>query len=118
MPHACAATVPGDAYEMQELRRRINEGGDAAALVQACDNMHTCAGMLKMFFREASPPLLTFGLYNEFVRCSCAMGSPSESVDTTELRCLLQRLPPGCGFHKQLSWRVHVSMTSPMSFEM
>ena len=95
MSHACAATVPGDAYEMQELRRRINEGEDAAALVQACDNMHTCAGMLKMFFRELTEPVLSFAMYDECILASSAMGAPSETTDTSTLKALLARLPPG-----------------------
>ena len=92
---ATADAVPGDAYEMRELRRQINEGGDAAALVQACDNMHSVAGMLKMFFRELAEPVLTFALYDECIRCSAAMGGPSESTDTADLSALLARLPPG-----------------------
>ena len=91
---ATAAAVPGDAYEMRELRRQINEGSDAATLVQACDNMHSVAGMLKMFFRELAEPVLTFALYDECIRCSSAMGGPSESTDTAELTALLARLPP------------------------
>jgi len=94
LKHEGIFRVPGDAYEMRELRRQINEGSDAATLVQACDNMHSVAGMLKMFFRELAEPVLTFALYDECIRCSSAMGGPSESTDTAELTALLARLPP------------------------
>ena len=87
--------VPGDAWEMKEMRRQINEGADAAALVQACDDLHSIAGMLKMFFRELSEPVLTYELYDDLIRCSAAMDGPMEAADTTELAALIQRIPPG-----------------------
>ena len=87
--------VPGDAAEMQELRRLINEGGDAASLIQACDNLHSVAGLLKMFYRELSEPLLSFGLYDECIRISAQVGAPSETTDVAPLRTLLRKLPPG-----------------------
>ena len=103
-PHECrpCATVPGDAYEMQELRRLINEGGDAAALVQACTNLHSIAGMLKMFFRELTVPVISFDRYDDCIRCSAAMGAPSESTDTSELKAILSKLPPGCAAARAL----------------
>ena len=87
--------VPGDAWEMREMRRQINERADAAALVQACDDMHSVAGMLKMFFRELSEPVLTYELYDDLIRCSAAMNGPMEAADTTELAALIKRIPPG-----------------------
>eukprot|EP00964_Phaeocystis_antarctica_P077301 scaffold47941_cov54-Phaeocystis_antarctica.AAC.5 len=68
LKHEGIFRVPGDAWEMRDMRRRINEGADAAALVQACDNMHSVAGMLKMFFRELAEPVLTFDLYDDLIR--------------------------------------------------
>ena len=87
--------VPGDSAEMQELRRLINEGGDAAALVQACDNLHSVAGLLKMFYRELTEPVLSFRLYDECIRTSAQVGAPSESTDVAPLKALLRKLPPG-----------------------
>ena len=34
LQHEGIFRVPGDAWEMKEMRRQINEGADAAALVQ------------------------------------------------------------------------------------
>ena len=34
LKHEGIFRVPGDAWEMRDMRRRINEGADAAALVQ------------------------------------------------------------------------------------
>ena len=50
------------------MRAQLNQGADPRALVTSCDNIHSVAGLLKMYFRELCPPLLTFGLYVECVQ--------------------------------------------------
>mmetsp|Transcript_27376 Transcript_27376/g.69653 ORF Transcript_27376/g.69653 Transcript_27376/m.69653 type:complete len:537 (+) Transcript_27376:34-1644(+) len=87
--------VPGDSSEMKHLRMQINQGADPQQLMDRCDNVHSAAGLLKMYFRELQPPLLSFGLYGEFIRCSAQIGPPSPSADVRELMGLLQRLPAG-----------------------
>ncbi|KAL1496602.1 hypothetical protein AB1Y20_014206 [Prymnesium parvum] len=87
--------VPGDSTEMRELRESINQGADVEAQIDKCDNLHSVAGLLKMFFRELEQPILTFDLYDDFIRVSTVMGSPSPGTDVSELQSLLQRLPGG-----------------------
>ena len=89
--------ISGDSSEIQALRRQINDGGDPVALAAGCGNLHSIAGLLKMFYREIQPPLLTFALYDELVACSSALGAPSddEAFDCAALQALLRRLPSG-----------------------
>ncbi len=95
--------IPGDSNEMQYLRREINaRPSEVRGLVARCDNLHSVAGMLKMFFREIKEPILPFELYDDFLAASAAAGSAgtdsSGRVDTAAmltLRQLLARLPPG-----------------------
>jgi len=87
--------IPGDSGEMQLLRTQINKGADVRQVVDGCQNVHSAAGLLKMYFRELKPPLLSFGLYEDFVRCSKEIGAPSPSADVSGLVRLLPRLPAG-----------------------
>jgi len=87
--------VPGDQTEMRELRQLLNQGGDAEQVLDQCQNLHSTAGLLKMYFRELRPPLLTFELYDDFIRCSAEMGAPSGVGDVSTLRTLLTHLPDG-----------------------
>lgn len=89
--------IPGDQGEVHGMRRQINEGGDPSQVAAACGNLHSIAGLLKMFYREMQPPLFTFGLYDEFIACSCHLGAPAadEAFDTSELTSLITRLPSG-----------------------
>ena len=47
------------------MRAQLNQGADPRALLTSCDNIHSAAGLLKMYYRELCPPLLTFSLYEE-----------------------------------------------------
>ena len=88
--------VPGEASEMKELRDMLNQGGDPAGILRSCTNPHSIAGLLKMFYRELTPPLLTFELYDDFIACATRLGSPTAAtVDTGEISALLERLPSG-----------------------
>jgi hypothetical protein len=91
--------VPGDSTEMREMREAINHGVDVETELAKCDNLHSIAGLLKMFFRELPQPILTFELYDELIRTAMAMGAPSPETDVTELQRLLQRLPIGCAWY-------------------
>ena len=86
--------VPGDASEMRIMRAQLNEAGEIRRVVANCANLHSVAGMLKMYFRELNPPLLTFELYDDFIQCSANIGAPSPSAEISVLCELLQRLPP------------------------
>lgn len=88
--------VPGDSTQMRSMRERINQGEDVDSVVLKCDNLHSVAGLLKMFFRELHSPLLTFELYDAFIRCSSQMGGSPSEADYTELLGLLRQLPEGC----------------------
>ena len=88
--------VPGDSNEMKEFRRLVNQGGNIEQLAAKCQDLNSIAGLLKMFFRELRPPLLTFTLYGDFVRCSSRLGAPNDSQNLAGLCSLLQQLPPGC----------------------
>jgi len=87
--------VPGDSSEMRGMREHINQGEDLDAVIARCDDVHSVAGLLKMFFRELPSPLLTFELYDAFIRCSARLGGSSTDSDLTELHGLLRRLPEG-----------------------
>jgi hypothetical protein len=91
--------VPGDSTEMRDLREALNLGADANVELRKCDNVHSVAGLLKMFFRDLPEPILTFDLYDELIAASATLGSPSFNTDLTALQRLLQRLPTG---HMQL----------------
>jgi len=91
--------VPGDSTEMRETREALNNGVDLDTEIGKCDNVHSVAGLLKMFFRELPAPILTFELYDDLIRISSALGSPSPDTDVSELQATLHRLPPG---HAQL----------------
>ena len=86
--------VPGDSVEMREMRMRLNQGADAREVLAGCHNVHSAAGLLKMYFRELREPLLSFALYSDFVSCAAAMGAPSQTADISTLCALIQRLPP------------------------
>jgi hypothetical protein len=87
--------VPGDATEMRELRDAMNQGRDPLVVLSQCQNVHSVAGMLKMFYRELSPPLLSFALYDDLISASSRIGAPDEDADLSELMGLLRRLPQG-----------------------
>jgi len=88
--------VPGDATEMQELRRRINTGDDPVGVLHGCASPHSVAGILKFFYREIRPPLLSFSLYDDFIAYASRIGTPCcDDFDARELRALLRRLPAG-----------------------
>ena len=90
--------VPGDSSEMQGMRAQINGGADVRQLVATCQNEHSVAGLLKMFFRELREPLLTYALYDDFIQCSAALGTCTDPTFHTRvggLNQLLGRLPPG-----------------------
>jgi len=89
--------VPGDQTEMRGLRQLLNQGGDTEQVLSNCQNLHSIAGLLKMYFRELRPPLLTFELYDDFIQCSADLGAPSAVGDVSALRDLLSRLPEGHG---------------------
>ena len=88
--------VPGDSSEMRAMREQINQGEDVEAVFSRCDNLHSVAGMLKMFFREMPSPLLSFELYDDFIRCSSQLSGGAGEADLTEVLGLLARLPEGC----------------------
>lgn len=87
--------VPGDATEMRQLRQQVNQGSAIAEVLDQCQNMHSVAGLLKMYFRDLRPPLLTFDLYDDFIQYAAEVGAPSEVGDVSGLRRLLDRLPEG-----------------------
>ena len=90
--------IPGDSSEMQGMRAQINGGADVRQLVATCQNEHSVAGLLKMFFRELREPLLTYALYDDFIQCSAALGTCTDPTFHTRvggLNQLLGRLPPG-----------------------
>lgn len=105
--------VPGDLTEMRELRAQINRAGDPAEPIAHCDNLHSVAGMLKMFFRELPEPLFTFGMYDEFIRFSSGMGSPLSDAELAELHGLLDQLPPG---HAVLARHLMLFLAHVVSF--
>jgi hypothetical protein len=57
--------IPGSATEIKELKLRYDKGKKVD--LEAIINVHTIAGLLKVFFRELPEPLLTFELYDAFL---------------------------------------------------
>jgi len=60
-------------------------------------DVHSVSGLLKMFFRELSPPLMTFELYSEFM-------SASNQCSISKLKDLLARLPTENYMYANSSW--------------
>lgn len=87
--------VPGDTIEMREMREAINQGADARQVIGKCCNVHSVAGLFKMFFRELEEPILSFALYDDLIRVASGLHTFSSNTDVTELQSLLLHLPDG-----------------------
>lgn len=56
-------------------------------------DVHVCAGLLKLFFRDMSEPLMTTALYNEWIATQSKAGL-SKVLRLAATKQLLHRLPP------------------------
>ena len=57
--------VSGDQEETNQLREAFELGENVD--LYAIENVHSVAGLLKLFFRELPNPLATYDLFNEFL---------------------------------------------------
>ncbi|XP_054717938.1 uncharacterized protein LOC129227411 [Uloborus diversus] len=83
--------LSGVSSNIQRLRLAFDEDrpinlGDPATV----HDIHSVASLLKMYFRELPNPLLTYQLYDQFVK---AVQSPEE-VRLLRVRDVVQQLPP------------------------
>lgn len=57
--------IPGDNAVMQKVKKKLEKGYTVD--FSSLNNVHSVAGLLKMYFRELPEPLLTFEHYNMFI---------------------------------------------------
>jgi len=72
---------------VKELKQDIEDGKPIDCELYP---VHVLASVLKSFFREMPEPLLTFELYDEFLRAA-ELSQPEERINT--LFALLKKLP-------------------------
>ncbi|RWS12429.1 uncharacterized protein B4U79_06479 [Dinothrombium tinctorium] len=94
--------LSGVTSNIQKLRRSfLDERGfdfNDKAILQ---DIHCVASLLKMYFRELPNPLLTYELYDQFVRAvepsndsEAQSSATSESTKLQKLREIIRKLPP------------------------
>eukprot|EP01096_Ripella_sp_DP13-Kostka_P008484 TRINITY_DN3156_c0_g4_i1.p1 TRINITY_DN3156_c0_g4~~TRINITY_DN3156_c0_g4_i1.p1 ORF type:complete len:389 (+),score=144.76 TRINITY_DN3156_c0_g4_i1:191-1357(+) len=81
--------VSGSNAHIKELQKQF-EKGKHVNLDEV--EIHTVAGLLKNFFRDSDPPLLTYELYDPFLS-TCTIGNLSTRIVKT--RELIEKLPIG-----------------------
>jgi len=82
--------VPGSAADIKLIKRQFDKGKKVA--LEKEQNVHTVAGVLKLFFQELPNPILTHELYSSFM---CALKVKDEKLRLLCVRKVLQVLPPG-----------------------
>nr|XP_049702441.1 unconventional myosin-IXa isoform X1 [Helicoverpa armigera] len=80
----------GLSSKVRELRRLLDESPEAGADRLDAYAVHVRASVLKTFFRELPEPLLTFDLYDDFIRAA-QISDPQERVST--IFTILRKLP-------------------------
>uniref|UniRef100_A0A2A4JC52 Unconventional myosin-IXa-like n=1 Tax=Heliothis virescens TaxID=7102 RepID=A0A2A4JC52_HELVI len=80
----------GLSSKVRELRRLLDEAPEAGAERLDAYAVHVRASVLKTFFRELPEPLLTFDLYDDFIRAA-QISDPQERVST--IFTILRKLP-------------------------
>ena len=53
--------------QIKTIRSLYDKGKGHTVDLYAIEDMHVVAGLLKLYFRELDPPLLTYDLYESFV---------------------------------------------------
>jgi len=79
--------VSGRKNDLDDLRRRLDRGEEVE--YSTISDPHVISGILKLYLRELSEPLLTFRLYDEFIMCN----SLDKSVRTEKIRQVILKLP-------------------------
>eukprot|EP00011_Vannellida_sp_DIVA3-517-6-12_P001288 CAMPEP_0114633438 /NCGR_PEP_ID=MMETSP0168-20121206/15455_1 /TAXON_ID=95228 ORGANISM="Vannella sp., Strain DIVA3 517/6/12" /NCGR_SAMPLE_ID=MMETSP0168 /ASSEMBLY_ACC=CAM_ASM_000044 /LENGTH=533 /DNA_ID=CAMNT_0001845089 /DNA_START=18 /DNA_END=1619 /DNA_ORIENTATION=- len=79
--------LSGSAIAIAQLKERYDSGEEVD--LSSIQDPHAVAGLLKLFFREAPVPLLTFELYEEFL----AFPGLEDDVKLDTMRDLVSRLP-------------------------
>lgn len=83
--------LSGSQVDILNYRSAWNRGEEPDMTKE--DNIHTCCGLLKLFFREMPEPLFPFSFYDSFIG---AAGLPEDSDFMIQvLRQLLAALPRG-----------------------
>jgi len=78
--------ISGSVSAIDDLSVKIDSG--ASADLKTLD-IHVLAGAFKLYFRQLPEPLLTFGLYDEFLKTS---SMPSEEI-ANHLKATYAKLP-------------------------
>jgi hypothetical protein len=81
--------VPGNAEEIRAIKKRYDKGKKVD--LEGRD-LHTVAGVLKLFFRELPEPLLTYELYDTFL---AAVSAPDLPTQLEYIREVVNALPVG-----------------------
>eukprot|EP01122_Echinamoeba_exundans_P008937 TRINITY_DN3046_c0_g5_i1.p1 TRINITY_DN3046_c0_g5~~TRINITY_DN3046_c0_g5_i1.p1 ORF type:complete len:691 (-),score=174.97 TRINITY_DN3046_c0_g5_i1:11-2056(-) len=82
--------VPGSATDIKLLKAKYDKGKKVD--LETVENVHTVAGILKVFFRELTEPLLTFELYEAWL---AAVQAPDLPTQLEFLQKVIASLPPG-----------------------
>ncbi|ELR13955.1 PH domain containing protein [Acanthamoeba castellanii str. Neff] len=78
--------VSGEQIDIVALKQEFESASDPSTITFA-DNIdvHAVSGLMKMFFRELNPPLMTFDLYSDFMAAAgCVM---------SDIKALIAQLP-------------------------
>ena len=78
--------LSGKKSDLDDMRRRMDRGEDIS-LADVTDP-HLVAGLLKLYLREMSEPLLTYKLYNKFLMCSPMPGGEQKAAKINSVSCL------------------------------
>eukprot|EP00047_Mylnosiga_fluctuans_P004414 m.234431 g.234431 ORF g.234431 m.234431 type:complete len:393 (+) comp12658_c0_seq1:14-1192(+) len=74
--------VCGSSSRIKQVQAQIDEGGDVEG------GVHEVCGLLKLFLRELPEPLLTYRLYEPFVR-AMKLSQPRHRLEAVMLLCLV-----------------------------
>lgn len=76
----------------QDMSKQSNPPSlDESVSSEILYDVHSIAGLLKLYLRELPEPLLTFELYNEWIKAACLPVGDNRKIN--EFRILLQKLP-------------------------
>ncbi|XP_019623931.1 PREDICTED: unconventional myosin-IXa-like isoform X11 [Branchiostoma belcheri] len=73
----------GAAAKIKQLRDECN--ADVEAVDMEAYPIHVVCNVLKLFFREMAEPLLTYALYDDFLRCTVKKTARDKDTNTPEM---------------------------------
>lgn len=82
--------VPGATNRIQELRKEYNE---YRVPTMNAGDVHSVAGLVKLYFRELADPLIPAATRDQIIRLNCKSGQDMDKK-MAKLKSLLDQLPP------------------------